>query len=188
MNIIFIALVSFVVLQRLSELIIAKRNEDWMKKNGAIEYGKDHYPFIVLVHIMFFISLILEVQFYEKQLSFIWPAILAIFIAVQALRVWSITSLGRFWNTKILILPNVCVISKGPYKFLRHPNYLVVAIEIFIIPLFFNAFLTAFVFSLLNTIIMLIRIPAEEKALMKETNYKGAFQYKSRFTPQKTTR
>ena len=93
------------------------------------------------------------------------------FLLTQLIRVWAITSLGRYWNTKIIVLPGAKMVNKGPYRFLKHPNYLVVTIEFIVIPLLFEAYFTAFFFSLLNGIILRIRIAAEEKALYQLTGY-----------------
>ena len=89
----------------------------------------------------------------------------------QLIRVWALTSLGRYWNTKIIVLPGAKMVNKGPYRFLKHPNYLVVTIEFIVIPLMFEAYFTAFFFSLLNGIILRIRIAAEERALTQLTGY-----------------
>ncbi|MFS0690946.1 isoprenylcysteine carboxylmethyltransferase family protein [Sporosarcina sp. 179-K 8C2 HS] len=167
---------SIIILQRIIELFIAKRNEKWMKSQGAFEAGSSHYPYMVAMHIFFFIALITEVLFFQRQLSAIWPIWLAIFLAAQLLRIWCLTSLGKFWNTKIIVLPNAHVVRKGPYKWLRHPNYMIVATELLVLPLLFNAFITAVVFSLLNIWMMSVRIPTEEQALRKATNYTEEFQ------------
>jgi methyltransferase len=159
--------ISVIIIQRILELILAKRNEKWMKSQGAIEFGQKHYPVIVFVHILFFISLIAEVHYFHKGISPLWPLLFIAFLAVQAVRIWAISSLGTYWNTKILVLPGASVIKKGPYKFLKHPNYCVVALELIIIPFMFNAYFTAILFTLLNIFVLSIRIPAEEKALKK---------------------
>lgn len=168
----FYVFLTFLVFQRLVELVIAQNNERWMVEQGAYEVGKEHYKYIVLVHVMFILSLLIEVVYFEKEPSWwSWVPFL-LFLFAQVLRVWSIASLGKFWNTKILILPQAQVIQKGPYRFFRHPNYIVVAVEILVIPLIFQAFVTAILFSLLNSHILLsIRIPMEEKALKEATNY-----------------
>ncbi|MCM3638157.1 isoprenylcysteine carboxyl methyltransferase [Sporosarcina luteola] len=169
-------IVSLIILQRILELFIAKRNEKWMKDQGAFEAGASHYPFMVAMHVFFFIALISEVLLFQRQLSAIWPMWLAIFLAAQILRVWCLATLGKFWNTKIIVLPNAQVVRKGPYKWLRHPNYIIVATELLVLPLLFNALITAVVFSLLNIWMMSVRIPAEEQALRKATNYTEEYQ------------
>jgi methyltransferase len=179
----FLFFVGFIIFQRITELIIAKRNEKWMVSQGAIEFGRGHYPAMVAIHTAFFLSFILEVAYFQKFLSAYWPWLLAIFLFTQGMRVWALTSLGRFWNTKIIILPGAEVVKKGPYKIIKHPNYLIVAVELIVIPLMFNAFITMMAFTVLNIIILSIRIPAEEKALKELTEYEHRFNKQGRFVP-----
>ncbi|MCY9549211.1 isoprenylcysteine carboxyl methyltransferase family protein [Lysinibacillus xylanilyticus] len=175
--IIYIILI-LVILQRLTEVFIAKRNEKWMLSQGAYEVGSSHYPYMVSLHVGFFLFLIIEVVTNHKSLSSLFPVLFILFIAVQALRIWCIRSLGSFWNTKILILPDAKVVRKGPYTFMRHPNYAVVCLEIILLPLMFQAYFTAFCFTLLNVTMLSVRIPIEEKALRDATNYNHVFQKK----------
>ena len=171
---IFVLFISFVILLRLGELILSKKNEKWLLQNGAVEYGKKHYPFIVALHTLFFVSLIIE---YSKQQipSFSLP-ILVFYFIVLALKVWVISSLGRFWNTKIFRVQSIPSIKKGAYKYVKHPNYLIVIFEIALIPLAFHLYYTAIIFSLLNAIILTIRISAENQALQIQSTW---------FIPQK---
>nr|WP_270180574.1 isoprenylcysteine carboxylmethyltransferase family protein [Alkalihalobacillus sp. CinArs1] len=161
-----------IVGQRLAELMVAKRNERWMKDKGAFEAGKEHYKFIVMLHVAFLAAFFVEGAIRGFQLSSVWTVMLTIFIITQLLRVWTIKSLGRFWNTKIIVLPDANVVTKGPYKFIRHPNYLIVVIEIIALPLIFSSYITALLFTVLNAFLLLkIRIPAEEIALRKATDF-----------------
>lgn len=162
----FFLLIGFVILQRLLEVVYARSNEKKMRKQGAIEFGAEHYKWIVLLHVLFFLSLILEGWTTGAELGVGWPLFLAIFAIAQLLRIWSLSSLGRFWNTKILILPGAKRVEKGPYRWLPHPNYLVVVMEIAALPLIFGAWRTALFFSVANALLLLfVRIPAEAKAL-----------------------
>jgi len=174
----FPILLSFVVGQRFIELIIAKRNEKQLKNSGAIEFGADHYPWIVLLHIGFFTVLLSEVLLLERGLSALWPIWLLLFTLAQIGRIWVISSLGKHWNTKIIVLPSANVVTKGPYKFLKHPNYIIVATEILVLSLLFNAYFTAIIFSLLNLWMMRVRIPIEEQALQEHTAYSSVFKQK----------
>ncbi|MDF2904616.1 MAG: hypothetical protein K0S25_2254, partial [Bacillus sp. (in: firmicutes)] len=169
---VFEGFISFVVLQRLVELVIAKKNEKVMKEKGAIEFGQLHYRFMVLMHVMFFVVLILEVSNFNEQVSQFWPILLPMFLLVQAGRIWALTSLGEFWNTKIIVLPEARPIKRGPYRYLKHPNYVIVSIELLVIPLLFHAYMTAVIFTILNGYLLSIRIPAEEQALAQLTEYK----------------
>ncbi|WP_066174102.1 isoprenylcysteine carboxyl methyltransferase family protein [Bacillus marinisedimentorum] len=163
--------------------MIARRNEAWMKSKGAREHGRQHYKYIVLVHVLFFFMFFVEGGLIQRSISDLWPLWLALFVFAQAMRVWALFSLGKFWNTKIIVLPGADVVAKGPYKYIRHPNYVVVALEFLSAPLLFDAYLTAALFTLLNIIVLSIRIPAEEKALREATDYSNIFEGKSRFTP-----
>ncbi|MFD1038641.1 isoprenylcysteine carboxyl methyltransferase family protein [Virgibacillus byunsanensis] len=170
MSLIMWILLIGIVCQRLVELIIARSNERWMKERGGIEKGAKHYKWFIYLHSLFFISIIVESiarEGFNQPLNYF---LFTIFIATQITRVWCIHTLGRFWNTKIIVLPGVSLIKKGPYKYVKHPNYIIVALELFLIPLLFGAYLTAFVFPILHMLLLRIRIPREEKALTKATS------------------
>lgn len=159
------AIFIYLVVQRLVEVNIAKRNERWLKVHGGVERGEGHYKWFIIVHTLFFLSILLEVYIRKAPIQNPGLVILTLFILTQVLRVWCITSLGKFWNTKIIVSPNYPLIQKGPYKYISHPNYVVVGIELFIIPIMFQAYLTSIIFPILHIILLLIRIPAEERAL-----------------------
>ncbi|MEH7305063.1 isoprenylcysteine carboxyl methyltransferase family protein [Neobacillus drentensis] len=183
-NFVFPIIIGFIVLQRMVELGIAKSNEKWMKHQGAIEFGVSHYRYMVLIHVLFFICLITEKVYWDHGLSHLWPILLSVFLMAQIIRIWVITSLGRYWNTKIIVLKNAKIIQKGPYRFIKHPNYFVVTIELVVVPLLYDLYFTAGVFTILNAIILMIRIPEEEKALKELTEYEGTFQECNRFLPK----
>ncbi len=172
-----------VISQRIVELVVAKSNEVWMKKRGAYEVGKEHYKLLVLLHTMFFLCLLFEVVYFEQKPAMWWFVPFLIFVVAQIGRVWSLVSLGRYWNTKIIILPGASVVAKGPYRYLRHPNYTIVGIEILALPLIFQAYGTAAIFTLLNVAVLSIRIRQEEEALSKVTNYDELFSQRLRFIP-----
>lgn len=173
---IFYILVFLVILQRITEVYIAKRNEKWLLAQGAYEVGASHYPYMITLHISFFLFLLIEVSTNTNSLSPLFPLLFSLFIIVQALRLWCLQALGPFWNTKIIILPGTEVVQKGPYSFMRHPNYVVVCLEILLLPIMFQAYFTAFCFTLLNITMLSVRIPIEEKALREATNYNHVFQ------------
>jgi methyltransferase len=161
----FYIFILFLIVQRLAELNIARRNENISKRNGGIEYDTKGYKIIVLMHVSFFIFFIAEFVLFKRQLSGIWIILLIIFIFAQILRYWAITSLGTHWNTKIIIIPGEHLIIKGPYKYFSHPNYIAVIIEIAVIPLLFSCYFTSIIFTLLNLIVLKRRIRIEEEAL-----------------------
>ena len=158
--------------QRCGELVLARSNEEKLKNGGGLEFGTSHYPWMVLMHIGFFVSLAAEYLLLGKEPSAIWQVWLSLFLIAQAGRVWVISSLGEFWNTKIIVVPGAEPVKKGPFRFMKHPNYVIVASEILIIACLFNAYLTAVSFSVLNAMMMRVRIPIEERALSNLTNYR----------------
>ena len=163
---------TFLLVQRVSELLLAKRNERVARVKGAVEYDKKGYKVIVLMHIFFFISLISEYILLARTLSNFWVPLLILFIIAQILRYWAISTLGYYWNTKILVTPNTSPIRTGPYKYLNHPNYLSVILEIAVIPLIFSCYITSMIFTLLNLVLLKRRMRIEEQALstMKSRN------------------
>ncbi|MFF2497823.1 isoprenylcysteine carboxyl methyltransferase family protein [Peribacillus sp. NPDC058075] len=175
---IFAIFIIVIAIQRLVELYIAKQNEKQLKAAGAVEYGESHYRWMVLMHLSFFIVLIIEVIMLERNMSGLWPIWLTLFLIAQSGRIWAIRSLGKHWNTKIIVVPDADVVIKGPYKYVKHPNYIIVATEILVISLLFNAYYTAIIFSLLNVWMMTVRIPMEEKALKEHTEYSTVFKGK----------
>ncbi|MFJ8067464.1 isoprenylcysteine carboxyl methyltransferase family protein [Peribacillus sp. NPDC096447] len=175
---IFAIFIILIAIQRLGELYIAKQNEKQLKAAGAVEYGESHYRWMVLMHLSFFIVLIIEVVVLERNMSGLWPIWLTLFLIAQSGRIWAIRSLGKHWNTKIIVVPDADVVIKGPYKYFKHPNYIIVATEILVISLLFNAYYTAIIFSLLNVWMMTVRIPLEEKALKEHTEYSTVFKGK----------
>lgn len=164
MNLFWI-IIAILAIQRLIELLIARRNERIVRANGACEYDEKGYKLIVVMHIAFFISLISEYVFFGKTLNNYWIPLVILFLLAQALRYWAISSLGYYWNTKILVTPNTSPISRGPYKYIKHPNYLAVIVEIAVIPLIFSCYLTFIIFTILNLIVLKRRIRIEEQAL-----------------------
>jgi len=157
----FIIFITFFILQRISELIIAKRNEKWLLDQGAVEYGKGHYPFIVALHTLFIISIITEYLFRnEPPISWVF---LVLFLLVLAFKFWALSSFGKYWNTRIYRVPGAYPVKKGPYKFLKHPNYMEVVCEIAIIPLVFHLYYTSIIFTVLNAVMLTIRIREENR-------------------------
>jgi methyltransferase len=147
----------------MGELALSKRNKAWLLQHGAIEYGQKHYPFIVALHMLFFLALIFE--YYNQQPPSLSLFYLIFYCLLIAIKTWIILSLGKFWNTRIYHISGFPLQKKGPYKYMRHPNYCVVVAEIAVIPLIFHLYYTAVIFSLLNAILLFIRINEENKVL-----------------------
>jgi methyltransferase len=156
---------AFLISQRVLELLLAKRNEQIVKSKGALEFDRDGYRYIVAMHVAFFISIVLEKFLLQRELNRFWVLFLFIFLAAQIVRYWAISSLGIYWNTKILVVPDSRRTTKGPYRYLKHPNYVAVTVEIAVIPLIFSCYLTSILFSIINLILIRRRIEIEENAL-----------------------
>ncbi len=157
--------VGLVALQRLLELALARRNEKRARARGAVERGRKHYPLVVGLHSLWLLSTLVEGLLRGPGLPAYWPVPLALFLLVQPLRYWAIFSLGESWNTKILVVPGAKPVRRGPYRFLSHPNYVVVVVEILAFPLIFGAWVTALVFTALNAAVLGVRIREENRAL-----------------------
>lgn len=166
----FSIFLSFIILQRIAELIVAKRNEKIVRSKGGVEFDKDGYRVIVLMHALFLLSLVCEKALLDRTLNPLWPFFAALFAGAQILRYWAITSLGVFWNTRILVLPNSGLVAAGPYKYFRHPNYIAVIAEIAVIPLIFSCYWTAVIFTTANLIVLRRRVRIEESALKIASN------------------
>ncbi len=157
--------VALVAAQRLLELSLARHNEREARARGAVERGREHYPFIVALHSLWLFSTLVEGLLRGPDFPPYWPVALALFLVVQPLRYWAIFSLQESWNTKILIVPGARLVRRGPYKYLSHPNYVVVAVEILTFPLIFGAWSTALIFTVLNAAVLRVRIREEDRAL-----------------------
>lgn len=154
-------LVLLVAARRLAEVVWARHNERRLRAAGGVEVGAAHYPWFWLLHGSWLAALWLLVP---SDAPTIWP-MLVIFALLQVARLWVIASLGRYWTTRIITVPDAPLIRNGPYRWLRHPNYLVVAGEIAVLPLAFGAWQLALIFSLLNAALLWHRIQVEDTAL-----------------------
>ena len=159
MNIATLLFLAFVIVQRLSELAIAKRNTARLLAKGAYEVGANHYPFMVMLHSAWIACLV--VFGYSQTIIFGW---LAVFVILQGLRLWILTSLGGRWTTRIIIL-NEPLVKRGPFKYFSHPNYMLVVAEIIVAPMVLGLGWVAIVFTVLNAAMLWVRIRVEHKAL-----------------------
>jgi methyltransferase len=162
----YVALVLAVGLERVAELVVSLRNAAWSFERGGVESGKGHYPFMVLLHTGFLAGCLVEAIVADRPFvpALGWP-MLAVVLAAQGLRWWCISVLGHQWNTRVIVVPGLSLVAAGPYKFLRHPNYVAVVAEGIALPLVHTAWVTAVVFLLLNIPLLTVRIRAEEAAL-----------------------
>ena len=153
--------------ERIAELVVSTRNARWSFARGGVEFGRGHFPLMVALHTGLLLACLAEVWFGNRP--FIpwlgWP-MLALVLASQALRWWCIAVLGPRWNTRVIIVKDLPLVARGPYRWLKHPNYIAVVVEGFALPLVHTAWITALVFTVLNAVLLLaVRIPVENRAL-----------------------
>ncbi len=156
-----VLIVLLVALERAAELVYARRNTKRLLAEGGIEWGAGHYPFLVALHAGWLLA-ILVLADPDRPLDM---SILIVFLALQGARLWVIMTLGRYWTTRIITLPGVPLVRRGPYRYLRHPNYAIVVAEIAVLPLVFGAWHVALVFSAFNLALLRHRIRVENQAL-----------------------
>jgi len=160
-------LIGAVVAERIAELVVSQRNASWALGRGGIETGRRHYPPMVLLHTGLLAACLIEVFAADRPfIPALGWAMLLLVVGAQGLRWWCVTTLGRQWNTRVIVVPGLALVRAGPYRWLRHPNYLAVVIEGIALPLVHAAWVTALAFTVLNAVLLLrFRIPAEERAL-----------------------
>ena len=159
-------LVALVVVVRFVELGVAKRNRAWAMERGGVETGAEHYPVMVALHTALFAGCLLEVPLADRPfLPWLgWP-MLALLVGAHVLRWWCIRTLGPQWNTRVIRVPGAALVSGGPYRWLRHPNYVAVVVEGFALPLVHTAWVTALAFTVLNALLLRVRLRVENQAL-----------------------
>ncbi len=165
-EILFTALIAAVALERLAELVVSKRNAAWSFQRGGVETGQRHYLVMVVLHTGLLVGALLEVWLRRPEFE---PALgltmLVLVIASQALRWWCITTLGPRWNTRVIVVPGLPLVTGGPYRLTSHPNYVAVVVEGLALPLVHSAWITAVVFTVANALLLSVRLRVENQAL-----------------------
>ncbi|MGA5124805.1 isoprenylcysteine carboxyl methyltransferase family protein [Streptomyces pseudogriseolus] len=161
-------LVLAVAVERLAELVVARRNAAWTRARDGAEHGRGHYPVMVALHTGLLAGCLLEPLLAHRPFV---PALglpaLALALFSQALRWWCVATLGPYWNTRVIVVPGARLVGGGPYRFLRHPNYVAVVVEGVALPLVHSAWLTATVFTLANAVLLTVRVRCENAALTR---------------------
>jgi methyltransferase len=184
----YTGLIGLLALQRCSELVLSRRNRAWALQRGALEFGRAQLLPLKLLHTAFLCGCVLEVWWGERPFlpALGWPCLL-LAVACQGLRYWTIATLGRRWNVSVLVLPGVPLELGGPYRFLRHPNYLAVVVEGLVVPFVHCAWLTALLFTALNAPLLRARIRCEEAALREHADYTARLGRRARFWPRRVS-
>jgi len=162
----FTVLVVLVGVERLAELVVSKRNAAWSKEQGGVETGFSHYPVMVVLHTGLLVGALVEAYVREPSVpsALAWSMLLVVLLT-QALRWWCIATLGRRWNTRVIIVPGLPPVTSGPYRLMSHPNYVAVVVEGVALPLVHACWITAVVFTVLNAVLLTVRIRVENAAL-----------------------
>lgn len=180
----YLVFLLLLALERMLELRISKRNAAWAFSQGGIEVGQRHFVFMKLLHTAFFFACAAEVWWLGR--SFVLPlgaVALGVALTAQFLRYWAIRSLGHYWNVRVIVVPGHRAVVRGPYRFMRHPNYVAVILEGLAVPLIHGAYLTAIGFTLLNALLLTRRIRCEEAALHTYCAYDEQLGKRARFLP-----
>jgi methyltransferase len=157
-----IVILALVTLQRVGELWLSNRNTRRLLAEGAREYGQSHYPLIVAVHVLW-----LAAMWWFAPGRHIFAFWLVLYVLLQVARIWVLATLGHRWTTRIIVLPGAPLVRRGPYRFVNHPNYVVVIAEIAVLPLVFGLWQIAVIFTALNAAVLSIRIREENRALAR---------------------
>lgn len=164
----FTVLVVLVAVERVAELVVSTRNAAWSLERGGRETGRGHYPVMVALHTSFLLAMLVEAWVRRPDVPawLAWPA-LGLVVASQGLRWWCIATLGRRWNTRVIVVPGLAPVRSGPYRVLSHPNYVAVVVEGIALPLVHAAWFTAVLFTVLNAALLRVRIRVENHALAR---------------------
>lgn len=162
----YVLLIGAVALERVAELVVSQRNLAWSRAQGGVEFGSGHYPAMVVLHTALLVGCVAEVALLDRPFlpALGWP-MLAVVLGAQVLRWWCISTLGRQWNTRVVVVPGAPRVTGGPYRLLSHPNYVAVIAEGIALPLVHTAWITACVFTALNAALLVTRIRTENTAL-----------------------
>ena len=180
---VFLGYMGLLIAERLVELWLSRRNAARAFARGGVETGQAHYRVMVAFHTLFLFACVAEVVLLHRPFPGVWGWVaLGGALLAQGLRYWAIATLGERWNSRIIVVPGLAPVTGGPYRFLRHPNYVAVVLELLTVPLIHGAWLTAVVFTVGNAVLLFVRIRAEEQALGKV--YAESFDGRPRFIPE----
>jgi methyltransferase len=166
----YVLLIVAVALERTAELVVSQRNLSWSRARGGVEFGARHYPAMVVLHTGLLAGCLVETTTLRRPFipALGWP-MFAIVVATQGLRWWCIATLGRQWNTRVVVVPGATRVADGPYRYVSHPNYVAVVAEGAALPMVHTAWITALAFSVLNAALLRTRIKVENAALASLT-------------------
>lgn len=180
---VFLGIVGAVAVERLVELVLSRRNAQRAFDMGGQEFGRGHFGVMKALHTLFLFAAPAEVLLFDRPvIPWLFGAMVLALCGTMALRYWAIGTLGERWNTRVIVVPGLKAVSGGPYRFVRHPNYVAVVVELLAIPLMHSAWVTALVFGVANLVLLKVRIDCEERALREVCGY-DALEQRPRVLP-----
>jgi methyltransferase len=181
----YLSLLAMLGVERLAELRRSRRNATWAARHGGVEVGRRHFRFMVALHTLFLPACAFETWLLDRPfVPVLGFSMLGIVVLAQALRAWVVATLGPRWNVRTIVVPGMPVVTEGPYRFLRHPNYVAVILEGFAVPLVHSAWITSIVFTILNLPLLAVRVRCEEAALARHSDREGRLEGLPRFFPR----
>jgi methyltransferase len=182
----YLAFLALLAVERLGELVLSRRNAALALARGAVEVGARHFRVMKVLHTAFLVACAAEVVLLHRPfVPALGMAMLVLAVGAQALRYWAVLTLGSRWNVRVLVVPGDAAVTGGPYRYLRHPNYLAVIVEGFAVPLVHTAWLTAVGFTIANAMLLAVRIRCEEHALAEHCDYRARLGDRRRLVPRR---
>jgi methyltransferase len=181
----YLVLLAALAAERLVELALSRRNAAWARARGGFEVGRGHFRVMAVLHTSLLLGCAAEVLLLDRPFRPMLAApMLVLMVLAQGLRYWAIATLGPRWNVRVIVVPGTVAVDRGPYRLVRHPNYVAVVVEGLAVPLVFGAWITALVFTVLNTALLVVRIRCEEGALAAHMGYADRLGARPRFLPR----
>jgi methyltransferase len=181
----YLVLLAALAAERLVELVLSQRHAAWARARGGFEVGRGHFRLMALLHTSLLLGCAAEVLFLARPFNPVLAApMLLLVVLAQALRYWAVATLGPMWNVRVIVVPGAAVVDRGPYRLVRHPNYVAVVVEGLALPLLYGAWITALVFTVLNAALLVVRIRCEEDALAAHMGYAERLGGRPRFLPR----
>ena len=181
----YLVLLAALAAERLVELVLSQRHAAWARARGGFEVGRGHFRLMALLHTSLLLGCAAEVLFLARPFNPVLAApMLLLVVLAQALRYWAVATLGPMWNVRVIVVPGAAAVDRGPYRLVRHPNYVAVVVEGLALPLVYGAWITALVFTVLNAALLVVRIRCEEDALAAHMGYAERLGGRPRFLPR----
>jgi methyltransferase len=181
----YLALLAALAAERFVELMLSRRHAAWAHARGGFEVGRGHFRLMALLHTGLLLGCAAEVLLLGRPFKPVLAApMLVLVVLAQALRYWAVATLGPLWNVRVIVVPGTAAVDRGPYRLVRHPNYVAVVVEGITVPMLYGSWITALAFTVLNAALLVVRIRCEEGALAAHMGYAERLGERPRFVPR----